>query len=117
MSRCTLPAKSDSKILAQILLSEIPAAGLIGRTLVLYICVSFWLLAHESCDLSEDETKISLGKIHKRQLYSLKIIIFSNLTILTDESIFAQLVTTINFASAWGISHDSSANSQKLTQV
>ena len=26
--------------------------------LVLYICVSFWLLAHESRDLSQAETKI-----------------------------------------------------------
>jgi len=25
---------------------------------VLYICVSCWLLAHESCDLSQTETKI-----------------------------------------------------------
>ena len=29
---------------------------------VLYICVSFWLLAHESRDLSEAEKKITLVK-------------------------------------------------------
>ena len=29
---------------------------------VIYICVSFWLLAHESRDLSQAETKITLVK-------------------------------------------------------
>ena len=31
-------------------------------TKLLYICVSFWLLAHESHDLPQDETKIILSK-------------------------------------------------------
>ena len=30
----------------------------INIPMVLYICVSFWLLAHESRDLSQVETKI-----------------------------------------------------------
>ena len=36
-------------------------------TLVLYICVNFWLLAHKSHDLSQVETKLLLKaeQIHK----------------------------------------------------
>ena len=42
---------------------------------------------------------------------------FSNQTILTEKSYFAQLVTTITFVSACEKSRDSWANSQKLTQM
>ena len=34
------------------------------NTWVLYICVSFWLLAHESRDVSQAETKIA-EQFHK----------------------------------------------------
>ena len=47
---------------------------------VLYICVSCWLLAHESRDLSQDETKITVARaeqIHKMLITSaLATIIF-----------------------------------------
>ena len=57
--------------------------------LVLYICVSFWLLAHES----KAETKICFLKaiqIHKLfSLFSLKVLIFSRLLFLTGKKLIS----------------------------
>ena len=58
--------------------------------MVLYICVSFGLLAHESRDLSQAETKITLVKRLKNHkmttIFTQNDVFFSNLTILTEKS-------------------------------
>jgi hypothetical protein len=60
---------------------------------MLYICVSFWLLAHESRDLSQSETKNALLKsLTKSQndkyvsIFADNEVFFSNLTILSEKS-------------------------------
>ena len=59
---------------------------------MLYICVSFWLLAHESRDLSQAETKMLFLKAEQ----SHKMTIFS----LTMKIFFTGLVKTIIFVAA-----------------
>ena len=55
-----------------------------GRSMVLYSCVSFCLLAQESRDISQAETKITLvnswTNFKKWQLFSLKKMIFFFIT-------------------------------------
>ena len=54
------------QILNSVTQKEPPAGalleGLFLRNKLFYICVSFWLLAHESRDKSQAETKITLAK-------------------------------------------------------
>ena len=53
--------------------------------ILLYICVSFWLLAHESCDISHPEIEITLilkdGQVNKIKSIHSKWHFFSNLTL------------------------------------
>ena len=97
--------------------------------LVLYICVGFWLLVHESRDLSQAETKIIVVTSWVEIFVSLEMVRFekSNCT-QNDEKkssfcvkivdivwICAAFLTRVIFDSAWDKSHDSWTNSQKLT--
>ena len=54
---------------------------------MLYICVSFWLLAHESRDLSQVETKMLFLKAEQSHKMTMKIF-------------FTGLVKTIIFVAA-----------------
>ena len=57
----------------------------------IYICVSWWLLAHESRDLSQAETKKVLLKAEQIHKLTQNDDFFSNLTILSGKGSFAQL--------------------------
>ena len=86
---------------------------------MLNICVSFGLLAHESRDLSQAETWITLAKkakqIHKMTLFPFKVTyLFSKPDLFEQKSWFAHLVTSIILDSVWDKSRDSWANSKKL---
>ena len=60
-------------------------------TLLLYICARFWLLAHESRDLSQAETKITFVKnrtsSQNGNYFHSKWWFFSNLTISTEKKL------------------------------
>ena len=105
--------------------SVLQARNFSQQASMLYICVSSWLLAHESRDLSQAETKRALVKSWAKSQNDKYVYIF------TDNEDFFQtwpfwvkrvkfltgLVTTIMFVSAWDKSCDSWANNQKLTQM
>ena len=81
---------------------------------VFYTPVSFWLLTHESHDLSQAETKIIVVTSWAN---SVKMVRFEKIIILSENSQFAQIITEIIFVSAWDKSRDSWVNSQELKQM
>ena len=76
--------------------------------MVLYICVSSWLLANKSHDLSQVEKNNCLSKAEQMKTIFTQIgLFFSNLTILSEQVRFVRVVTTIIFVSACDKSRDS----------